>query len=151
MLVEQKVASLSNERNGPLVTATAGITNEVLDVETLRAFEKVKSEDGSDFVVELIDLYLEGAPRRIQAIRKAAAEKEWTALKHTAHTLKGSSSTLGLRTVAKACGELENVTSSTSTVVVEGLVQTLESRSSKAREALVAERNTRLAMKNTVA
>ena len=151
MLVEQKVASLSNERNGPLVTATAGITNEVLDVETLRAFEKVKSEDGSDFVVELIDLYLEGTPRRIQAIRKAVAEKEWIALKHAAHTLKGSSSTLGLRTVAKACGELENVTSSISTGVVEGFVRTLECGLCEACEALVAERNTRLAMKKRLA
>ncbi len=104
MLVEQKVASLGNERNGrPLVTATASITNEVLDVEVLKAFEKIKSDDGSDFVVELIDLYLHGAPQRIQAIRKVVGEKQWIALKHTAHTLKGSSSTLGVRTVAKVC------------------------------------------------
>ena len=143
MLVEQRVASLSNERNGPLATATAGITNEVLDVETLKAFEKIKSDDGSDFVIELIDLYLEGTPQRIQAIRKAAFEKEWAVLKYTAHTLKGSSSTLGLHRVAQVCQELE-ATSLSSRDVVGGLVQALESRFVEAREALTAERQRRL-------
>ena len=142
MLVEQ-AASVSNERNGPLATATASITNDVLDVETLKAFEKVKSEDGSDFVIELIDLYLEGTPRRIQAIREAAFEKEWVLLKRTAHTIKGSSSTLGLHRVAQVCQELE-ATSSSSSDVVDGLVQALESRFVEAREVLTAERKRRL-------
>ena len=144
MLVEQKVASLSNERNDPLVTTTASITNDVLDLETLKAFEKVKSEDSSDFVIELIDLYLEGTTQRIQAIREAAFEKEWVVLKHTAHTLRGSSSTLGLHRVAQVCKELE-ATSFSSSDVVDGLVQALELRFVEAREALIAERKRRLA------
>ena len=145
MLVEQKVASLGNERNGrrPLVTATAGITNEVLDVEVLKALEKIKSDDGSDFVVELIDLYLRGTPQRIQAIREAALEKEWVVLKLTAHTLKGSNSTLGLHRVAQVCEELE-ATSLSFSDVVDGLAQTLESRFVEAREALIAELKRRL-------
>lgn len=142
MLVEQMPASLINERNRPAVTAPAGITNDVLDFETLNAFEKIKSEDGSDFVIELIDLYLKGTPQRIQAIREAASEKEWIVLKHTAHTLKGSSSTLGLHRVAQACKELEATSLSSSDV--DGLVQTLESRFVEAREALIAARNRRL-------
>ena len=143
MLVEQMPASLINERNRPAVTAPAGITDDVLDFETLKAFEKIKSEDSSDFVIELIDLYLKGTPQRIQAIRKAASEKEWIVLKHTAHTLKGSSSTLGLHRIAQACKELE-ATSLSSSDVVDGLVQALESRFVEAREALIAARNRRL-------
>jgi HPt (histidine-containing phosphotransfer) domain-containing protein len=142
MLVEQ-AARLSDETSGPLTTATATITNDVLDVETLKAFEKVKSEDGSDFVIELIDLYLEGTPQRIQAIREAAFEKEWVLLKRTAHTIKGSSSTLGLHRVAQVCQELE-VTSLSSNDAIDGLVQALESRFAEAREALIAERKRRL-------
>jgi HPt (histidine-containing phosphotransfer) domain-containing protein len=142
MLVEQ-ATRLSDETSGPLTTATATITNDVLDVETLKAFEKVKSEDGSDFVIELIDLYLEGTPQRIQAIREAAFEKEWVLLKRTAHTIKGSSSTLGLHRVAQVCQELE-VTSLSSNDAIDGLVQALESRFAEAREALIAERKRRL-------
>lgn len=149
MLVEQKVVRPGNQRNGPLVTAIAG-RNDVLDVERLKAFEKVKSEDGSDFVIELIDLYLESTAQKIQAIRMAAFEKEWVALRHTAHTLKGSSSTLGLHRIAQVCKELE-ATSLSSSDVEDGLIQTLNSRFVEAREALMAERNTRLAVKNTFA
>lgn len=149
MLVEQKVASLSNERNGPLVSATAGITNDVLDVERLHAFEKVRSEDGSDFVIELIDLYLEGSPQRLHAIREAAFEKEWVVLKHITHTLKGSSSTLGLPRVAQACQELE-AASLTSGDLVDGLVQALDSRFVEARQALTAERKRRVERKTGV-
>jgi len=141
MLVEQ-AARLSDETSGPLTTATASITNDVLDVETLKAFEKVKSEDGSDFVIELIDLYLEGTPQRIQAIREAAFEKEWVLLKRTAHTIKGSSGTLGLHRVAQVCQELEVTLSSND--AIDGLVQALESRFAEAREALIAERKRRL-------
>jgi len=142
MLVE-KVASLSNERNSRLAKETGSITKDVLDVETLRAFEKIKSEDGSDFVIELIDLFLEGTPQRIQAIREAAFEKEWGLLKHIAHTIKGSSSTLGLHRVAQVCRELE-ATSLSSSDAVGGLVRALESRFVEAREALMAERKRRL-------
>jgi len=142
MLVEQRVASMSNERSGPLVTASASITNDVLDVETLKAFEKIKSEDGSDFVIELIDLYLKGTPQRIQAIREAAFEKEWVVLKRIAHTIKGSSSTIGLRRIAQVCEELE-ATSLTSGDVADNLVQALESRFIEAREALIAQRERR--------
>jgi len=142
MLVERNVASLSNETNVSLATATAGITD-VLDVETLKAFEKVKSEDGSDFVIELINLYLEGTPRRIQAIREAAFAEQWIELKRIAHTIRGSSSTLGLCRLAQACEKLE-ATSSSSIDVVNGLVEELESRFVEGREALIAERRRRL-------
>ena len=143
MLVEQMRPSLINPGNRHFVTAPAGITNDVLDFETLKAFEKVKSEHGSDFVIELIDLYLKGTPQRIQAIGEAASEKEWIVLKHTAHTLKGSSSTIGLHRIAQVCKKLE-ATSLSSVDVVDGLVQALESRFVEAREALIAERRRRL-------
>ena len=142
MLVQQ-TARLSNESGVSLTTATDGITNDILDLETLKAFDRVKSEHGSDFVIELIDLYLEGPPQRIQAIREASFEKEWVLLQRTAHTIKGSSSTLGLHQVAQVCQELE-VTNLSSTDAIDGLVQALESRFAEAQEALLAERNRRL-------
>jgi len=139
-MLEQRVADLSTERNGFLPTT---IAHEALDVEMLRAFEKVKADDGSDFVIELIDLYLEGTLQRIQAIRNAAFKGEWAVLNRTAHTIKGSSSTLGLHRIAQVCQELE-ATSFSSSDVVDDLIQALESRFGEAREALIVERKRRL-------
>jgi len=137
------MTELDIENNFFISDSIANITNEVLDVEVLKAFEKIKSDDGSDFVVELIDLYLHGTPQRIQAIRKAALEKEWVVLKLTAHTIKGSSSTLGLHRIAQVCQELE-ATSLSSSDVLDGLVKALRTRFVEARGALIVERERRL-------
>jgi HPt (histidine-containing phosphotransfer) domain-containing protein len=125
--------------NASLAGSTSAITNRVLDREVLKAFEKVKSDDGSDILIELIDLYLQATSERITAMRDAADERDWDLLKRNAHTLKGSSSTIGLRRIAQVCEELE-ATSFTSGDVVDTFVQALESRFIEAREALIAER-----------
>ncbi len=137
------MADLDIENNSFISDSIADVTNQVLDVEVLKAFEKVKSADGSDFVIELIDLYLHGTPQRIQAIREAAVQKAWVLLKRTAHTIKGSSSTLGIHRVAQVCQDLET-TSLSSSDIVDDIVQALQSRFVEAREALIAERKRRL-------
>src|SRR5260221_14550233 len=96
-----QIRSVMTERNAFRLAPRGSNTDEALDIEVLTAWEKVKTDDGSNLVVDLIELYLQSTPPRILAIRNAAAEKEWIALKHTAHTLKGSSSTLGLPQGAK--------------------------------------------------
>jgi HPt (histidine-containing phosphotransfer) domain-containing protein len=115
-----------------------------LDVERLSAFEKVQSDDGPDLIVELIDLYLQDASQQMLAIRKATAARAWAPLKRAAHTLKGSSSTLGVRRVAEICEKLEGTSCPDSSHGVEALVQLLEDKFAKARQALAAERQRRL-------
>ncbi len=140
---------LDNESSRLLTASAADTTDQVLDLELLNNFEKVKSDDGSDMVIELIDLYLDITPQRIQAIGKAAAEKEWLSVKWTAHTIKGGSSTLGLHFLAEVCQELEDASSSSSGDTVDHLLQILANEFSNARRALMAERNRRLRYKDT--
>ena len=140
----EQIGDVVREGNAFRLAAPGRITDEALDVEVLKALEKVKTDDGSDLLVELIDLYLQDTPQRIMAIRSAAAEKNWVLLKRAAHTVKGSSGTLGLRQVAKVCQELEEASSPGSTEGVEVLVQLLEYKFLKARQALAAERQRRL-------
>jgi len=141
MLFDQ-VANLNREGNASFATSTVNLTNDVLDAEVLKSFERVKSNDNSDIVIELIELYLQSTPERIQTIRKAAAENEWDVLKRAAHTVKGSSSTLGLRTLAKVCQALEARSWSCSDSI-DDLVEAVESQFVEAREALLAERKRR--------
>jgi len=118
------------------------ITNDTLDRQVLDAFDELQSDDGSDLIIELIDLYLEDASQRIMSIRKACVATEWVVLKQAAHNLKGSSSTLGLRQVAEICEKLVGAPGSPDGV--EALVQLLEYKFAKARQALAAERQRRL-------
>src|SRR5260370_13798853 len=105
------VSEITNSQNASTPHSTRAFTTDMLDFEVLKAFEKVKSDDGSDILIELIDLYLQGTSQRIIAMRKAADEGEWTLLKRAAHTLKATSSTLGLRQMAKICQHLEEASS----------------------------------------
>lgn len=119
-------------------------TSYAVDLGLLNSLGDLQSDDGSDLIVELIDLYLEDAPQRIRAMRKAAAASEWVLLKQAAHNLKGSSSSLGVRHVAEICEKLEVTVAADSPAGVDALVQLLEYRFGKARQALATERQRRL-------
>ena len=114
----------------------------MLDFEVLRGFEKVKSDDGSDVVIELIDLYLQGTARCINTMRNAANAAEWDVLKRAAHTLKGSSSTLGLRQMAKISRDLEEASFSPGDDV-HTLMSFLEAKFVEVKSVLIQERNRR--------
>ena len=120
---------------------TRAVTSDMLDFQVLRAFAKVKSDDGSDVVIELIDLYLQGTAQRIITMRNAANAAEWELLKRTAHTLKGSSSTLGLRQMARICQDIE--ASLSSCADVHRLLSLLESKFVEVKPVLIRERNRR--------
>jgi HPt (histidine-containing phosphotransfer) domain-containing protein len=141
----EQVNSATRE-TGAFPPATAvRIPNDALDMETLNAFEELQSDDGSDLIIELIDLYLQDAPQQIVAIGKASAAAGWAQLRRAAHNLKGSSSTLGVRHVAEICEKLEVRTYGPDpSEGVEALVQLLEYKFAKARQALAAERHRRL-------
>jgi HPt (histidine-containing phosphotransfer) domain-containing protein len=119
------------------------IASDTLDMEVLNAFEQLQSGDGSDLIIELIDLYLQDSPERILAIRKASAAADWLLLKRAAHNLKGSSSTLGVRHVAEICEKLEENSGADSADKIEALIQLLEYKFGKARQALTAEHQRR--------
>ena len=130
-------------QNSSTPRSTRGFRSHMLDFEVLKAFEKLKSDDGSDILIELIDLYLRGTSQTILAMRKAADQEDWVLLKRAAHTLKGSSATLGLHQIAKTSQDLE-AASPSSTADAHMLVDLLESKFLEVKPLLLAERNRRL-------
>lgn len=129
----------------PLAPASAfGITSDAVDMELLNAFEELQLDDGSDLIVELIDLYLLDAAQRVSQIREASIETEWALLKRAAHNLKGSSGNLGVRHVAEICEKLERMDGHDSPQTVADLVRLLEYESARANSSLAAVRQRRL-------
>ena len=120
------------------------ITSEAVDMELLNAFEELQPNDGSDLIVELIDLYLKDAPQRMLEIRKAALANEWVLLKRAAHNLKGSSSSLGVRYVEETCKKLEAIECDQSPKDIDELLQEMDNEIARATEALLSERQRRL-------
>ncbi len=142
-----QVTNNGNEGINPHAFATPsppGITSDAVDMELLNAFEELQLGDGSDLIVELIDLYLLDAAQRVTEIREASIETEWVLLKRAAHTLRGSSGSLGVRHVAEICERLERMDGRDSPQTVADLVRLLEYESAMASASLAAVRQRRL-------
>src|SRR6266850_4173957 len=140
-----KVNSEARETGSIHLTPAVETPGDAFDVEVLNAFDELQSDDGSDLIIELIDLYLEDAPKQILAIGEASGSASWMQLKRAAHHLKGSSSTLGVRHVAEICEKLEAESCRPDpSDGVEALIQLLDYEFAKARQALAAERQRRL-------
>ena len=75
-------------------------------LEELRALQ---SEGEADFAQEMIDLYLSNVPLLIDSIRQAIDQNLPPQLQHAAHTLKGSSASLGAQQMSALCMELEKL------------------------------------------
>jgi len=144
MSLDQVINSESTETNPHHLVPAVAATSVAVDMDLLNSFEELQEEDGSDLIVELIDLYLEDAPLRILAMREAAGTTEWTLLKRAAHNLKGSSANLGVRQVAETCAKLEGIESAPSATMAEILLQQLDREFAAASAALLAERLRRL-------
>lgn len=76
-----------------------------LDNSVLQSFDD--PEMSADLVTELIEIYLIETMRLLDLIQSDLTTSEWSAVKRTAHTLKGSSGNLGLLRMARLSEELE--------------------------------------------
>ena len=140
---------IKNENHGatphpPVPAGVVRITSDAVDMELLNAFEELQPDDGSDLIVELIDLYLKDAPQRMLEIRVAALANDWLLLKRAVHNLKGSSANLGVLHVAETCKKLEEIQCEHSPKSVGELLQQMDDEFARAREALLSERQRRL-------
>lgn len=113
-----------------------------VDLDVLAAFDEAQEEGEPDFVVELIDLYLSEAPRFFSAINEGLTNHDWLSAKRAAHTLRGSSSNLGVFQMAQIADELEHLTSNQEISGAE-LLQCLQREFTRVEEILLAERRRR--------
>lgn len=90
----------------PKETVMSQTSTDALDRSVL---EKLKflQDDEHDYLGELITTYLQSAPQLLDALRAALANQDAPAAHKAAHTLKGSSASLGATILAAQCKELE--------------------------------------------
>jgi histidine phosphotransfer protein HptB len=70
---------------------------------------ELEQETDLEFVIELIDIYIDETPKQIQAIDAALTSHVFPSLTITAHTLKGSSLNLGAKQLGALCQKLEEM------------------------------------------
>lgn len=116
----------------------------VVDMSVLTSFEEVQIDDEPDLIVELIDLYLEDAPRQMSIMQKAVKEADERTLKRAAHSLKGSSANLGIRRMAALCAEIERADCNDSFQAAKLLFARMQGESERVRQVFMTERQRRL-------
>ena len=70
-------------------------------------FEALKQTTGADFVLELVDTFLQEAPAMLNELRRALAAKDADKFRRTAHSLKSNSNTFGALALGAMARELE--------------------------------------------
>jgi HPt (histidine-containing phosphotransfer) domain-containing protein len=84
-------------------------TDNTSDNPLLTRLQELVQETDFEFVIELVDIYLNETPTQIQTIVKALDTQDHHMLTIAAHTLKGSSLNLGAKQLGAACFKLEEL------------------------------------------
>lgn len=108
----------------------------------IRALDELRASVGDDpvFVAELIDEFVEEAPRQLEILREAAATGDADSARRAAHTLKGNARTFGAEGLASLCLEAETAAAAGDLDLVRQRLSSVEAEWSRVREALVAVR-----------
>lgn len=88
---------------------TPGQEPPVLDLHVLMRLRQLQQPGQPDPVGEMIDLFLQDFPKRLQLIFDAIARRDADALKAAAHSLKGSARNMGAARLADLCAKLEQL------------------------------------------
>jgi HPt (histidine-containing phosphotransfer) domain-containing protein len=114
----------------------ASDSNGALDGEVLANLRK---DLGEASVNAVIAFFLEKAPTLLRQLRDAAKVADADGIRRTAHTIKGTSATLGARTLSEKCAQLEQLSRMGSVPDAEARVSDVLAAYESAETALKAE------------
>lgn len=77
-----------------------------IDSGIMQELRDLQSASSSNFLPELIDLFLQDLARHRKALRESLAAEDGEALKRTTHTLKGSAGNLGAMGLSSLAAQL---------------------------------------------
>ncbi len=93
----------------PIESAAPVEAMPMIDWSKLDDLRVLQSDSEADFAQEMVNLYLESVPALIDALQQSVAAGDAPVLQRSAHTLKGSSASLGVQRVAALCADLEKL------------------------------------------
>ena len=73
----------------------------------MTVYDELKEATGADFIVELVDTFLEDAPRLMNELRSSLQAHDAEAFRRAAHSLKSNSATFGAGRLSGLARELE--------------------------------------------
>jgi DNA-binding response OmpR family regulator len=146
--IRRHAVSTGPAGQGESLPAPAGSTDpshadpdETLDRRIIDEFRQGSTDGAPAFMLALIDQFLQEAAAQVGDLRDAGQRLGAGTLKATAHSLKGSSMTMGARKLAALCVQVEaQADRDPGTAVAAALMTQIEQEFVKVRSALEAER-----------
>lgn len=99
-------------------------------------FDELKQMSGDEFINELIDTFLEDAPKMIDEIKSAHASGNTEAFRRGAHSLKSNALTFGASQLAALAKELEMIGKENRLTETGDRLQSLEEAYASVRDEL---------------
>lgn len=109
--------------------------NSPIHVERLKAY---LGEDALQFLIELAPMFIESAPKHLANLKQAVSEGNRDLLFKAAHTLKGSSASIGAIPLSKLSKQVEQVGRQGSLTDVVPKIKLLEAEYQRVKEVLTA-------------
>ena len=114
-----------------------------VDLDVLHSYENIQRDGEPDLIVELIDLYVEDARRRLAVMKESLVQRNWLLVKREAHSLRGSSGNLGALQMALICDAIEGLEARDLGPSTEALLGCLEQELEQVFNIFLAERQRR--------
>lgn len=101
-----------------------------------KALARLEEWGGKRLVVQMIDLFMQHAPERVEALREGLQLGEVEGVERAAHSLKSTAANLGAEALSAAAGSAERAAGEGNLDVVRELYSTIEAEFHRAKEAL---------------
>jgi CheY-like chemotaxis protein/HPt (histidine-containing phosphotransfer) domain-containing protein len=130
-----EAAAGATSSGGP---ATGG--TDTLDPVVMATFREADPDGASNFVAMVIDLFIRDAGSQVAAIRQAVPRRDAGMTQAAAHSLKGSSMTMGATRLGALCARLEDdAKASSAASLAPALLAAIDEEFARVREALATE------------
>jgi len=117
-------------------TEAARVAVPAVDRQQVDALRALGEGDGLELVRELVRVYLEDLPLRVQILREAAAGHAWEEARRAAHSIKGASGNFGARPMVELARKAEQAAGKASAAELESLALEIETESARVAAAL---------------
>ncbi len=108
----------------------------IIDSATIASVRALNPDDGDEFLREILGIYFEDTPRRIEELDRSLAADDAQKFARAAHSIKGSSGNLGAVALRDVAGQLENRAQKEGLGDVAGLLANLKTEYARAHAEL---------------
>ncbi len=98
----------------------------LLNQAVIQELDELQGESETDFVEEIINIFLSTSPFRVSKIKSAIEKNNIEQTSKEAHGLKSSARTLGTEQLAHICQEIEDLQKSTEIPIAKVLFEKME-------------------------